>query len=301
MNTAAERLKDKWTACNERVAVDEYISDIRCVRQGQTEFLLFLCRENEAGDNTIPLDSVGSLKVFSGRALRAPYHVTLWSTDQPQLRLCREFSDWGCYLAPRNLADAVEFASATDFVVGFSTVKSGASIPLNVHFQSFPRTIDWNGTRYELFRSLLTAAPRQTYGRNLAAEVSVLDYPVLVARIAGFKPGVCERTLRLCQGYDHLASFNLVIANLPAEECRGQAPVAVYFFPRPLDGHVVPTRYRPICWAFGSFEMAGVFLTRNEQAFRQADGPALIEALQEVSIHSGTLEMSIMENLLLFP
>ena len=297
----AEQLQDSWMATNNSVAISSYIERIRLVATERTEFLVILYRDNEAGDNRRPIGSIGSLNVFSRRRIRTPYHVTLRSVDEPQIRPGKRFSEWHWQFSPQNLEDAIAFACSTQFVVTFSTVKSGASVPLNVHFQGVPRIMEWNGLRHELFGSLL-GSRELDFGRQKgdSLRVSIQDYPAFVARIAGRPRDVCEKVLTLCVGYDGLQSFNLIIESL-GNESQDQKEVAVYWFPRRLDGRVMSKRYEHYRWAFGSFEMAGVFLTAHADIYDGLTASDLSDALKEVSIQEQSHEHKIVTNLLRYP
>jgi len=283
------------------VTISEYISQIKQVEVGGINFLVILYRDNRAGDNKKLLGSVGSLRIFSRRRIRTPYHVTLRSADEPQPQQGKQFSEWYWHLSPRILEDAIEFAYSTSLIVTFSTVKSGASTPLSLHFQGVPRTVEWNGIEYELFGSLLHSQSKDSCFGEQRAKASIREYPVFVAKVVGQKRDVCEEVLRLCLGYDHLKSFNLIISSSEIGEAQSESEVAVYFVPRRFDGQVIPTRYRQNRWAFGSFEMAGVFLTKDGQVYNQLSSSGLLHALREVSIQRQSHEGHVIENLLCYP
>lgn len=298
----AEQLRDEWILRNNNVPSSTYIDQIKPVKAEGTEFFVILYRDNKAGDNTKPIGSIGSLNIFSRRRIRVPYHVTLRSIDEPHIQPGKQFSEWHWCISPQNLEDAIEFACATHFVVTLSTVKSGASEPLNVHFQAVPKVIEWNDTGYELFSSLLRSRSKsQDFGRQKrsALQVSVLEYPASVVEITGQKRDVCEKALALCLGYDFLRTFNLIIVGLGEEQ--GGREVALYWFPRRFDGQVVPRKYEQYRWAFGSFEMAGVFPTGNADIYNDLCFMDLSDALREVSIQEQSSEECILANLLRYP
>jgi len=298
----AEQLRNEWTIRNNNTPVSTYIDQIKPIKAEGAEFLAILYRDNNAGDNTKPIGSIGSLNIFSRRRLRAPYHVTLWSIDDPYIQPGKQFSEWRWCISPQNLEDAIEFACHTHFVVTLSTVKSGASEPLGMHFQAVPKVIEWNGAEYELFSSLLRSQSKSDdFGRQKrsALQISILEYPAFVVKIAGQKRDVCEKALALCLGYDFLRTFNLIIARLGKEQDGRE--VALYWFPRRFDGQVVPRKYEQYRWAFGAFEMAGVFLTGNEEIYDDLRFMDLSEALREVSVQEQSPEERILANLLRYP
>lgn len=295
MTITASELQDRWIACNNNVRISEYIIGIKEIKSSATRLLIILYRDNHAGDNTYPLGTVGNLFIFSRNRIRSPYHVTLRSVhEELRLQEKKRFSEWFWCLTPQSLSAAIEFVCSTHFIATLSTVKSGASKPLGLHFQGVPRTIRWVDHEYNLFESLLYSAEKDIISDQQGLRVSIQEYPIFVAKAVGSKKDVCEKILALALGYDHLRSFNLLVSSLKEHK------VAVYFIPRRFDGQVVPTGFRENR-ALGSFEMAGVFLTNNEETFNQASVSELAAAISETSIQSNSPEERTIKNLLRYP
>jgi len=300
MTITAEQLKEAWRARNQSLTVSDYISQIRRVDGAYGPFCIIQFRNVRVGTNQEPLGSSGSLSIYSRTRLRTPYHVSLRPADELQSRHDKQLPAWYWNLSPQSLEDAIKFACSTGFVVTFSTIKSGASVPLRQHFQSVPRTIDWDGSQYELFGPLLHSKVRLSRLDTLEPGVSVQEYPVFVAKVTGSQQAVCEKVLRLSLGYDHLKTFNLIISSPKSRKERSEDEVDVFFLPRRFDGHVVPRQYEQSRWAFGSFEMAGAFLTSDEQICERTSYSELVAALQDVSIERQSPEERLIENLLFY-
>jgi len=289
-------LKAKWKACNPSVTASDYMRSVRRI-QGTLEFIALLYQDNHAGDNSKPIATLGSLKIFSRARIRAPYHVTLRSIDEPTPRPGKVFSSWNWQLSPEMLEDAIEFACCTDFVVTLSTVKSGAGTPLSVHLQGVPKVVEWQNEQYHLFRSLL-ASKNTSSLRQGTPKISIQDYPIFVAKVAGPRAAVCEKVLALSLGYDSLRSYNLIVSRPLEDETEGDLEVVAFFVPRRLDGLVIPETSGPLHSALGSWEMGGVFLTKEEGAFRQLNFENIVNMLSEVSIGRGAQEERLIKNLL---
>lgn len=299
MPITEQKLVQNWTKCNGKILISQYIQNIRHVGSGDHRLLLIQYRDNYAGDNSTSLGKIGSLDIYSRRRLRAPYHVTLRAFQElhPQPNVWRDTWTWAP--TPEDLASAIEFACTTGFIVTLSTIKSGASRPLLVHFQGLPRTINRYGNQYRPFETLFRAPHERIILQKPDLQVSTVRYPAFVARIAGTSMAVCQKTLHLALGYDHLCAFNLIITvndTSSPEKCQVEA----YFFPRRFDGQVRPTDRLP-SWAFGSWEMGGVFLTKDAEIYNTATYPLMVDALTQTSIQPQSPEQRTIDNLLLYP
>lgn len=290
-----EQLRKAWEDCNKKFqAPEEYIDGMNRIQQDDKVFIVLLFDTRKAkGECYDVLGSCGSLSVYSRRRIRTPYHVYLTGSDVPQPPQPEELGQWHWAITPQGLKDALEFASSTDFFLTFSTIKSGTSEALNMHFQGIPRIVKWNGEEYKPFDTLLKSSESLVESVG-GTTVSVLDYFTTVLRIVGKKQDVCKVVLPLCLGYDALRSFNLIASSVAGDKER----VMVYFFPRRLDGYNMPSRYAHDNWTFGSFEMGGFFLVGNQKTYGNVSFQDLADSLSEVGIQKGSLEYTLVRNIL---
>jgi hypothetical protein len=160
-----------------------------------------------------------------------------------------------------------------DYVVTLSTPNAGASV-FGLHFQAMPRILEFRDQKYDLFGWLDFFAPTSIDNSLTRLE----RYPAVCLRARGDEMYVAQIIWHLAEHYNALVSYNLVI-----RPCTPRV-VAAYFFPRPfLPIWEGPRAYIDERWAFGAFEMGGLFLIDcNRQSAFQAvlhGGPNAYEAL----------------------
>lgn len=283
-----EILKTEWERANKNLrGILACVQKIDKVMVSGKTFIKILKRANDGADKTKEIDRRGSLVVQSRRRLTIPYHLVL-----------RPYASKQWFITYPILQDAINFAIESDFLVSFSTIKSGAGDPLDLHFQALPKKIEWGEEKISLFESLISSKPTEIYQKRRDEDVSLceLKYNIPVFKLSGKRTNVCYKLFTLCLAYDALKSFNLIITS---NSERLNQTIDTYFIPRRFDGLVVPVAYRNEIKSFGACEMAGVFpfSPNQSQLYKNANAATLKKALREVAIKKDNEEYHRLKNL----
>ena len=146
-------------------------------------------------------------------------------------------------------------------VVTFSTLKSGASLPLGVHAQSFP--LENGGVCFSALREARTS-DIVSYGEMPHFEririARLLNYPIKGLKITGdgSDSGRCQvakKVFEFALNYDALKAFNLVFLPLGNE-------TEAFFFPRRRDGRAV---FGPDRWQIAALEVNGLMQAKTQK------------------------------------
>lgn len=147
-------------------------------------------------------------------------------------------------------------------VITFSTLKSGASVPLKIHAQSFPLESEGG-----VLSALATARseiriPQGVMPRFKSLEIRALQgYPLRGISITGNAEELASKLFELALNYDHLKAFNLVI--LPASKQESEAEVRAFFFPRRKDGRAI-YNLNGNRWQIAALETNGLMQAKSE-------------------------------------
>ena len=212
-----------------------------------------------------PLGRANSLVLFARRRLRAKYHLFITTQKKfgftPASNLDRKHATMvsdNPWLTEGALLDAIRMACGVDYVVALSSPEAGASV-YGLHFQAMPRFFRHGDESHELFAWLEQFVP--TRSGNYTTYLQ--GYPAVCVTVCGTQKYVQENVWHLAKGYNDLSAYNLIIRGLT------QQHAAAYFFPRPFstewEGPLSTAQHN---WAFGSFEMGGLFLVPKEEAFQ---------------------------------
>jgi len=165
-----------------------------------------------------------------------------------------------------------------------STFKSGASVPFDLHAQSFPLWRD-SDTR-------LSALPDVDARSEVLVEIGMMprfrniqvarlrDYPIQGLRLTyqDSEDGLTEvsrKIFELALNYDNLKAFNVVI--VPSRD----ATPSVYFFPRRKDGVAI---YGVRRWQIAALEANGLLQAKDAQEANSLSMSDVNDIFRETSL-----------------
>lgn len=163
-------------------------------------------------------------------------------------------------------------------VITFSTLKSGGSVPLKIHAQSFPLQSEGG-----VLSALATVGselwiPQGVMPRYRSLEIRVLKgYPLRGISITGNAEEMASKLFELALNYDHLKTFNLVI--LPASKQESEAEVLAFFFPRRKDGRAIYD-LNGNRWQIAALETNGLMQAKSEADLASIDESKIREIFE---------------------
>jgi hypothetical protein len=182
-----------------------------------------------------------------------------------------------------DILDWVCWAKQMNYIVTFSTLKSGAGYPLGIHAQSIPYLSYLTNHPMSFLPNISrkTIVPFETMPRFLKIQISLLEKypaPALCLESDDSPEGllqITEKAYELALNYDQLKAFNLAI--IPSS-----ATPQIYFFPRRRDGHAIFGNSR---WQVAGLEFAGILLCREKDKFEKMDKPVIRELFDTIAIN----------------
>lgn len=256
------------------------------------EFSIIWFKKPETKKSEDCIGEMGNLEIYPRHRIRTPFHSYMVSKIKQDPSIAGAKTAWNITI--NDLISVVDIANSMDYVVTYSTIKSGATVPLQMHFQIIPKKFNFDRKDCIMFDWLFSHAQfSNTVKYDDGVICKFLKEPVNIIKLYGEKIKTCKRLFTLCLGYDHFKSFNLIFKG----NSNKQNFAEINFIPRRYDGKFRPDIYKEM--GYGAFEMGGLFLfdltLENKYNYTRNN---LERSLREITPQDGSIELRTMMNVL---